>query len=135
MVRIILGVIAGFVVWSIFWIGSEALLIQISPAWYGKHYSAAETALMQGTKLETELLINIVNLIRSFLTSMAAGYIAALVAGEYRRSTMVLGVILIAVGIAVEYMFWNLAPAWYHVLFVLFLLPMTILGGRLRRPS
>ena len=135
MVRIILGVIAGFVVWSIFWIGSEALLIQLSPGWYGKHYSSAEAALMQGTTLESEPLINIVNLIRSFLTSMAAGYMAALIAGEYRRTTMVLGVILIAVGIAVEYMFWNLAPAWYHVLFVLFLLPMAMLGGRLRRPN
>ena len=45
---------------------------------------------------------------------------------------MVLGIILVLVGIGVEYMFWNLAPAWYHILFVLFLFPMTVLGGKLR---
>lgn len=135
MVRIILGVIAGFVVWSIFWVGSEALLVQLSPAWYGKHYAAAETAMVQGTSLASDPLISFINLIRSFLTSIGAGYICALVAGEFRRSTLILGVILLAVGIAVEYMVWNLAPAWYHILFIVFLIPMTVLGGRLRRSS
>ena len=80
-------------------------------------------------------LIGVVNLLRSFFTSLMAGYIAALVAGEFKRSTLILGVILIAVGVFVEYTFWNLAPAWYHILFVVFLLPMTVLGGRLRRAN
>lgn len=134
MVRIILGVIAGFIAWSVVWVGSEQMLGKIW-AEYGAHSLDAERALTNGTALDSSPAIAIANLIRSFLTSIIAGYLAALVAGEYKRSTMILGVILVAVGIAVEYMFWNLAPAWYHVLFVLFLLPMTILGGRLRRTS
>ncbi len=135
MVRIILGVIAGFIVWSIFWVGSERILIGIFPDWFGKHSIEAENAFRNATTLVSDPMIALVNLIRSFLTSMAAGYIAALVAGEYRRSTLILGVILVAVGIAVEYMFWNLAPVWYHILFILFLIPMTVLGGRLRRSN
>lgn len=134
MVRTILGVIVGFFVWSIVWVGSEQMLGRFW-AEYGAHSLNAEKAFTNGTALDSSPVIAIVNLIRSFFTSIIAGYLAALVAGEFKRSTMILGVILFAVGVAVEYMFWNLAPAWYHVLFVLFLLPMTILGGRLRRTS
>lgn len=132
MVRTVFGVIVGFVVWSIVWVGSEQTLGRFW-AEFGTHSLEAEKAFTNGTTLETSSTIAIVNLIRSFITSLMSGYLAALVAGEYKKSTMILGVILVAVGIAVEYFFWNLAPAWYHILFVLFLLPMTILGGRLRR--
>ena len=109
----------------------------ISPNWLGKHSLEAQTALTAGTPLASanDAGIAIINLLRSFVTSIIAGYMAALVAGEYKRSTMGLGIILLLVGIAIEYMFWNLAPAWYHVIFVLGLIPMTILGGRFRRSS
>ncbi|MEQ1642035.1 MAG: hypothetical protein ABL959_01160 [Pyrinomonadaceae bacterium] len=137
MVRIILGVIVGFIVWSIVWVGGEALLASLSPDWLGKHSLDAQKALAAGIPLESanDAGIAAINLIRSFVTSLIAGYMAALVAGEYKRSTMALGIILLIVGVIVEYMFWNLAPAWYHVLFVLGLLPMTILGGRIRRSN
>lgn len=137
MVRVILGVIVGFIVWSIVWVGSEALLASLSPDWLGKHSIDAQFALTANTPLASanDAGIAIINLIRSFITSLIGGYMAALVAGEYKRSTMALGIILLIVGIVVEYMFWNLAPAWYHILFVLGLLPMTVLGGRLRRSN
>lgn len=137
MIRIIAGVIVGFIVWSIVWVGSEALMAALSPEWLGKHYLDAQTALTAGTPLASanDAGIAIINLIRSFITSIMGGYMAALVAGEYKRSTMALGIILLFVGIAVQYMFWNFAPAWYHIIFVLALIPMTILGGRLRRSS
>ncbi len=137
MVRIILGVIVGFIVWSIVWVGGEALLASLSPDWLGKHSLDAQKALTAGTPLESanDAGIAVINLIRSFATSLIAGYMAALAAGEYKRSTMALGIILLIVGIMVEYLFWNLAPAWYHILFVIGLLPMTILGGRIRRSN
>ncbi|MEJ7624991.1 MAG: hypothetical protein WKF34_13440 [Pyrinomonadaceae bacterium] len=135
MVRMILGIIAGFITWSIIWVGGEALLVQLSPDWYGVHHAAAERAMTEGTGLSGEPLIYIVNLIRSFLTTIGAGYMCALVAGEYRRSTLALGGLLLAAGVAVEVMYWNLAPIWYHLAFLIFLVPMTILGGRLRRSA
>lgn len=137
MVRIILGVIVGFVVWSIVWVGSEAMLAAISPDWLGKHSLDAQASLTAGTPLASanDAGIAIINLIRSFITSIIGGYMAALVAGEYKRSTMALGIILLLVGVAVEYFAWSIAPAWYHIIFVLGLIPMTILGGRLRRPN
>ena len=134
MGRIIIGVIVGFIVWSIVWVGGEQTLANL---WgeFGNHSREAEKALVNGTAVESSTTIVLVNLVRSFVTSIIAGYMAALVAGEYKRSAMVLGIILVLVGVAVEYIFWNVAPAWYHVLFVLFLYPMTVVGGRLRRAS
>lgn len=132
--RKVLGVVAGFIAWSIVWVGSEGTLGRF---WgeFAEHSAAAERAFVNGEVLNSSPMIAVVNLIRSFITSIIGGYIAALVAGEYRRVTMFLGAILVAVGVGVEYMFWNLAPAWYHIIFVLMLYPMTVLGGRLRRSN
>ena len=101
MARIIFGVIVGFIVWSIVWVGSEQTLAALWPA-FGEHSRAAERALTNGEALNSSPVIALVNLIRSFITSILAGYIAALVAGEYSRTTMILGIILVLVGIGVS---------------------------------
>ncbi|MEO7659870.1 MAG: hypothetical protein ABIV48_09670 [Pyrinomonadaceae bacterium] len=135
MIRIILGVITGFIVWSIVWIGGEATLAMLSPGWLGVYSIEAQRSLTEGTPFKPDSAIASIYLIRSILTTLIAGYMAALVAGEYRRSTMILGIVLLVVGAIVEFMAWSIAPAWYHILFVLLLIPMTILGGRLRRSN
>ena len=135
MVKIILGVIVGFIVWSIVWVGSDALMANLSPDWWGRHSEKLQAAFGDGSTPEHDNMISLVMLIRSILTSIIAGYMAALVAGEYRRSTMALGIILVLVGITVEGLTWRMAPAWYHIVFILLLYPMTVLGGRLRRSS
>jgi hypothetical protein len=132
MLKIILGVIVGFIVWSIVWMGSHQLFIMLLPGSYGAHAAAGEAALLSGESIDTSMSVILINLIRTIATSIIAGYMAALVAGEYGRSTLILGVVLLLVGIPVQYMAWNLAPAWYHILFLALLIPMTILGGRLQ---
>ncbi len=135
MLKIILGVVVGFIVWSIVWIGSDSLMGAIFPDWWGRHSLAIQAAFVDGSTPQHDNMISLVMLIRSIITSVIAGYMAALVAGEYRRSTMILGIILVIVGISVEGLTWRMAPAWYHIIFVLLLYPMTVLGGRLRRSS
>ena len=44
MVRIILGVIAGFLVWSVLWVGSDAVFSVVSPGWYGKNLNELAAA-------------------------------------------------------------------------------------------
>ena len=135
MLKIVLGVIVGFIVWSIVWVGSDALIANLSPDWWGRHSEAIKSAFEDGSTPQHDNMISLVMLIRSILTSIIAGYMAALVAGEYRRSTMILGIILVIVGLVVEGLTWRMAPAWYHIVFVLLLYPMTVLGGRLRRSN
>ena len=135
MIRIVLGVIVGFIVWSIVWLGGQATLAALSPNWFGVYFASAEHATASGADFVPDSSIAAITLVRSLLTSFIAGYMAALVAGEYKRTTMVLGIVLVLVGVIVEAFTWRLAPVWYHILFVLMLVPMTILGGRVRRPA
>ena len=48
MVRIVLGVIAGFFAWVIVWVGSEKILSAIWPEWFGAHQLAFQAAIEHG---------------------------------------------------------------------------------------
>lgn len=132
MVKIVLGVIAGFVAWSILWVGSDQVLMLASPAWYGAHQLGFEKAITNGEPFAADTTILIMHVVRSAIISIMSGFLAAFIAGENRRAPLILGVILLIVGIAVEAYAWNYAPAWYHIIFVLLLIPMTLLGGKLK---
>ena len=135
MLRIILGVVAGFIAWSILWIGSDQLFHMFSPTWYGAQKDAMELAVVNGESYRTDATISIIDLIRSGIATIMAGFIAAVVAGENKRSTLVLGIILLIVGIAVQQHLWNVFPIWFHVIFLLSLIPLTILGGRMKQTA
>lgn len=135
MVRIILAVIAGFILWSLLWTGSDAVFSRVSPDWYGKHHAELEQAVNAGTAFMSDSLILLIALARSVVFSLVAGYVAALVAGENRRAPLGLGVLLLLFGIFIQSIFWNYAPLWYHLSFLLLLVPVTVLGGRLRKPK
>jgi hypothetical protein len=45
---------------------------------------------------------------------------------------MALGILLIALFIPVHYSLWDRFPIWYHLTFLVSLLPLAILGARLR---
>jgi hypothetical protein len=133
MVRIILGVIVGFIVWSILWVGGDEVIAKFSPDWYGVHKLAFEKAAFNHTSFDADPLILLIHLIRSVIASLIAGYMAALVANENWRTAWILGILLLLVGIVVEATVWNLAPVWYHLIFLILLIPMTLAGGKLRR--
>lgn len=133
MVRIILGVIAGFFVWMILWGGSDTVLKAVSPDWWGKNLKQMEDMLSTGQTFKTDSTILILTLIRSVVCSIIAGFTAALVAKENAKSTLILGILLLAVGIFVQWIYRDVAPLWYHLSFLILLIPMTILGGKLKK--
>ena len=133
MIRLILGIIVGFVVWTILWLGSEQMLSVLSPGWFGAHQIAFEKATFNKEPFTVETSILLVNLFRGILITIISGYVAALIAAENKRSTLILGILLLAFGLFVVAMTWSMIPIWYHILFSLMLIPMTILGGKMRR--
>lgn len=132
MLRIILGVVAGFIVWSIVWVGLDALLAAISPGWFGKNLTDFQNAVEQNAAFMTPASVCAYLIFQSVLCSLLAGYTAAAIAKENRKSTLALGVLLLLTGILVQAYHWNYMPVWYHILFLLLLIPATVLGGRLR---
>jgi hypothetical protein len=133
MLRIILGIIVGFIVWSILWVGSDFVLMAISPGWYGAHQTEFEAAVNNKTPFTADSWVLIIGLIRSVIFSVISGYIAATIARENAKVTLGLGILLLLFGIFIQSIFWNYVPLWYHIPFLLLLIPMTILGGKLRK--
>ena len=131
MVRIILGVIAGFFAWAIAWLGSEKILSAIWPA-FGAHQVAFQAAVEHGTSFTPNATFLVVHIVLASIVSVIAGFLAALIAGESKRAPLILGFLLVAFGLLKVVMSWPLVPIWYHVLFTAVLIPMTIIGGRLK---
>lgn len=133
MLRIILGVIVGFVVWTIVWLGTDAVLTVISPNWYAKNIADLNTAAANGQPYKSETIMTLMALGLSVICSFVSGFAAALVAKENVKSTLILGILLLIVGVSVSVSFWNYFPLWYHILFSFLLIPVTILGGKLKK--
>lgn len=132
MVRIILAVIVGFLAWSVMWVGSEKVLSLMFPDWFGANQIAFEKATLNKEPFTADTTILILNIIRGSIVSIISGFLAAVIAGENRRSTLILGVCLLVFSLVVVALTWQIIPVWYHVLFSLMLIPMTIWGGKLR---
>lgn len=134
MLRIVLGVIVGFIAWAIVWFGSETIISAVLPA-FGEHQAAFQMAIEQGGPFTANATFLLVHIVLATIVSVIAGYLAALVAGENKRSALILGLLLLAVGSLKAIMSWPLVPVWYHVIFTAILLPMAILGGKLKVTS
>ena len=131
MVRIVLGVIAGFFSWAIVWFGSEKILSAIWPA-FGAHQTAFQAAIEHGGQFIANATFLLVHIVLAAIVSVVSGFLAALIAGENRRAPLVLGFLLLALGLLKAVVSWPYVPIWYHVIFTAILFPMTIMGGRLK---
>lgn len=123
MGKIILGVIVGFIVWTIIFVSGETALKAISPS-----LVAPENATSVDS---TGLLLGY--LIRSIIASIVAGFTAAFIAKENARTPLLLGIVFMIVGVLVQISAWSVLPVWYHLTFLILLIPMTIFGGKLKK--
>ncbi|MFO0875303.1 MAG: hypothetical protein U0575_15220 [Phycisphaerales bacterium] len=118
MVRSILAIVVGFVVWSVVWLAAGLATHAIFPSAYAESGAVAALA-----PLATLLLASVI-------CSIAAG--AATAAITRPRSitpAWMLACILLGVGIMVEASIWTLIPSWYHIVFLVLLVPATIAGA------
>lgn len=119
--KIFIGISIGFVAWTVLWLGSEPIIFSVVPEWnHGDDLSkVAENYL--ATKL-----------VLSAMFSISAGYLCSVIGRENMRGPILLGFLLLAVGVFVQLEVWNSIPAWFHAIFLGLLLPLTIIGGRIR---
>jgi hypothetical protein len=121
MGRAIGAIVAGFVLWTVLWLGMNAIAAVALPE-----------IIVPGEPLtHTGLLVAFI--LYGVVISVVAGYVCATVKREDPAKTvMVFGLILLAVGIFVEVMSWGLLPIWYHLVFLALLEPAAVYGGRKR---
>jgi hypothetical protein len=123
MGRIVLGVVVGFIVWSVIFVGGESLMRAVAPA---------TVAPVDATYVGSPLLL-LGYLLRSVFASVAAGFVAAVLARENSKTPLILGVVFLIVGLLVQISAWSVLPVWYHLTFLVLLIPMTMLGGKLKQ--
>ncbi len=122
MLRSILAVIAGNIVWTILWLAMNAVLAGIHPQ------------IADGkTRIESVSLLLFI-LVYSVVISVVAGYITALIARRNEIAhTVALGILQLAMGIFFQSQAWNLLPIWYHLSFLILLIPGNVFGGLIRQ--
>ncbi len=121
MGKVIAGFVVGFIVWTILWLGSDLLIVSFP-------------TLAPSGDLEiipTNYLL--IKLASSVIFSIIAGLVAAWISGETTKAPLILGIMLLIVGLMFQISQWKPIPVWYHLLFLALLLPMAILGGKLRK--
>lgn len=131
MLRIAFGVIAGIIAWLVLWFAGEQVL---SSVWkdFGADQAAFQAAIEYGGQFSPATSFLATHIVLASAVSLIAGVLAALVANEKRRAPLILGILLIVLAALKAAMSWELVPVWYQGLFTAVLLPMALLGGRLR---
>jgi hypothetical protein len=87
-------------------------------------YAAAEPAFA------FTLGMQIARLVVGAAASLAAGAVAARIAPNDARAPWIAGVILLVVFLPGHVQLWHRFPLWYHLTFLVSLIPLVLLGAR-----
>jgi uncharacterized protein (DUF983 family) len=71
-------------------------------------------------------------LVLGALSSVCAGFVVAWVTKSSGMAAKVFGIMLIVMFIPVHYGLWDKFPVWYHVTFLVSLLPLALVGANLK---
>jgi len=121
MIRSIIAVIAGSVIWMVTALGMDGVLMSLMPTWFGANGKVESVPLM------------LFMMSYSLLFSVLGGFVTASIARRKEiQHALALGVLQLAMGIIATVQFYDTAPLWYHVMFLMLLVPANIFGGQLR---
>src|SRR5262245_36947520 len=116
--RKILAVVAGLIVWGVIATMSGLIMRASWPAY-------ASVA----TEMNFTVPMLLVRLAIGALATLATGLIATLIARRSIFVRLLPGLILLALFIPQHVMLWARFPIWYHLAFLLSLVPLTWAGG------
>jgi len=118
VLRTIAGIVAGLFAWVVVaTVGNRVL----RAAWPG--YSAVEVAM------NFTLAMLLTRLLLGGLSSLSAGFFAAWIAKGNRVAVTVLAGLLLVAFIPVHYTLWERFPVWYHLIFLVSLVSVTVIGA------
>ena len=132
MIRIILSTIASFIFWLVAWFALEALLSFVGPDWFGAQQSAFQNALVAGGEFNPTPAYLVAQIILASISTVLSGFLASMLAKENKRTSTILGVLLLSLGLVKVTMSWGLIPIWHHLVFLMILVPLAKVGGKLR---
>jgi len=120
MWRTVGAVVAGLVAWVV-----VVSLIDRGLKLWMPGYVEAEP-LLQFT-----LAMKIARLLMAAATSLLAGMVVGGIASSSRWAPWIVGVVTLAIFLPSHYYLWNKFPLWYHLSFLVPLVPLVVLGAGL----
>ena len=114
------AVTAGLVAWFLI-----ATVLNLALRAWWPHYHEAEIAL------SFTLGMKLARLVLGAISSVAAGFVAAWIGKGRMNAAMITGVVLLALFVPGHYRIWDKFPVWYHLTFLISLLPLSLIGGAL----
>jgi hypothetical protein len=125
--RSILAFLAALVTWIL-----VASLIDRSLRFGFDGYAAAEPTM------NFTLGMMFARLIMGAVSSLAAGAVMAWIAPNSKKTPVVFAVLVLLAFIPSHIQLWSVFPVWYHLTFLVTLVPLVLLGwhlAKMRRPS
>lgn len=120
MAKKIFGVVAGLVAWVIIVSIAGPIMRAVWPA----YASVADAMTFTLPMMMARLSIGAV-------ATVAAGWVAGMIAGRSTIATVLPGVLLLVAFIPEHISLWEKFPVWYHLTFLLSLIPLTFAGGKM----
>ena len=120
MNRNIGAILAGIVAWVI--VGT---IIDRAMRLFWPDYAAAVPVLV------FTLPMKFARLAEGAMTTLAAGFVNRLIVRTPLWPAAVQGLVILLLFLPVHYNLWNKFPVWYHLTFLGYLVPVTILGAAL----
>jgi hypothetical protein len=116
------AVIAALATWIFV---ATVLNLALRASW--PHYHEAETAF------NFTFAMKLARLVLGATSSLGAGFVAAWIGKGRMRAATLTGIVLLGLFIPNHYLLWGKFPVWYHLTFLVSLLPLILLGAALNR--
>jgi hypothetical protein len=120
MKRSILACIAGLLTWIVVVTAIDRVLRLSMP-----NYTAAEKTL------QFTLGMKWARLLMAIVTSLVAGAVAGWISRSARWAPLIVGSVVLAMFLPVHIAIWSKFPAWYHLTFLLTIIPAVLAGALL----
>lgn len=121
MIRSILAILSGTTLWGGLWVAANGVIVGVFD----------DAVNGDGSLTHVPALLTLLSV--SVVLSVLAGYVTAWIGrkNEFQR-TLTLGIVQLVIGIMVQWQSLDLMPLWYHIPFLLLLIPGNVAGGYLR---
>ena len=116
------AVIAALVTWFL-----VATVLNLALRAWWPHYHEAETAF------NFTIAMKLARLVLGAISTLSAGFVAAWIAKGRMSAATLTGIVLLGLFIPGHYRIWSKFPVWYHLTFLVSLLPITLLGAAFYR--
>src|SRR4051812_8131993 len=120
MGRTIAGIVGGLVAWT-----AVVTILNFGLRAAIPGYDAAEATLLFTPAMKAGRLIE------AAIASFAAGAVTHWIAPASKWAPWISGAIVLAMFLPVHINLWNRFPLWYHLTFLLSIVPLFVLGGAL----